>query len=195
MSVTLSFTLHIYYIIFFYKNQKKIFIWENKIRRILQCNILRILFPHGDPPGARTPDPRLKRALLYQLSQRIIWGRDELCPIQGTTFLLKAVIFLLCRILMSFKCTLLNVPQGIYNLFFFSFFSDDKYESLTTKAYKFHKLLIKNYKNNIFLVNGAFIQGDRCYQCNEEICCMALNNFLTSIHLETPGPLYPKICN
>lgn len=34
-----------------------------------------------------------------------------------------------------------------------------------------------------------------CYQCNEEICCMALNIFLTSIYLETPGPLYPKICN
>lgn len=47
------------------------------------------------------------------------------------------------------------------SLFLFSFFSDDKYESLITKAYKFHKLSVKNYKNNIFLVNGASIQGDR----------------------------------
>ncbi len=31
-----------------------------------------LLFAIGDPAGIRTQDPRLKRALLYQLSYRII---------------------------------------------------------------------------------------------------------------------------
>ncbi len=35
-------------------------------------SVLKALLWGGDPAGARTQDPRLKRALLYQLSYRII---------------------------------------------------------------------------------------------------------------------------
>ena len=34
---------------------------------------LKYSFQHGDPAGTRTPDLRLKRALLYQLSYWVVW--------------------------------------------------------------------------------------------------------------------------
>ena len=37
---------------------------------------LRILSMYGEPAGGRTQDPRLKRAMLYQLSYRLLLPID-----------------------------------------------------------------------------------------------------------------------